>query len=296
MPDPFRLVCLGRSGQVALSLQEKAGAGLTVIALGRPELDLAGPPDAIRTAIAQARPHAVVNAAAHTAVDQAESDEDAAFAVNAAGAGAAASACAALGLPFVHLSTDYVYSGDKPAPYIETDPTGPTGAYARTKLAGEARVLAAHPDAVVMRTAWVYSPFGKNFVRTMLRLAEGRDTVTVVADQVGCPTYAPDIAEACIAVARALGAEPKGRGGVYHYAGAGETNWAGFARAIFDGAATRGLPSATVADIPTSAYPTPAKRPANSRLDCAKIEAAFGVAPKPWRDSLSVCLDRLAAG
>ena len=293
MPKPFRLVCIGRSGQVAQSLLDASRPELEVIALGRPGLDLAKP-ETVRDALGAARPDAVVNAAAYTAVDQAETDEAAAFAINARGAQAVAEACTTLGVPLVHLSTDYVYAGDKPSPYVESDPTDPQGVYARTKLEGEQSTTVACPDAVIVRTAWVYSPFGKNFVKTMLRLAETRDTVNVVADQLGCPTYAPDIASACIQVAQRLAEGAEGRGGVYHYAGAGETSWAGFAKAVFAGAGARGLPTAIVQEIPTSAYPTPARRPANSRLDCSKLTKAFGVEPTPWRDGLERCLDRLA--
>jgi dTDP-4-dehydrorhamnose reductase len=288
----MRLLVIGAQGQVALSLAELAEDGLEIVTAGRPEADLAQPAGLVGL-IERVMPHAVINAAAHTAVDLAESQEAEARAINATGPGVLAELCARKGLPLVHLSTDYVYSGDKPTPYFETDPTGPTGAYARTKLEGEHLVLAAHPDAVVMRTAWVYSPFGKNFVKTMLRLAETRDEVGVVSDQFGCPTYAPHIAEACVEAARKLLADPKTYGGVYHYSGLGDTSWAGFAAEIFAQAQQRGQKGARVKPIATADYPTPAKRPGNSRLDCSKITARLGIVPKSWPSALSTCMDRL---
>lgn len=292
----MRIAVTGRAGQVVQSLIERgAAAGHVVVPVGRPELDLAsGDGAAIRAALAAARPDAIVSAAAHTAVDKAESEPDLAFAINAAGAGHVAAAAAALGVPLVHLSTDYVFSGEGTRAWREDDPTGPKGVYGASKLAGEAAVLAAQPNAAVLRTAWVYSPFGANFVRTMLRLAETRDELGVVADQIGNPTSALDIADAVLAVAANLVARPDpALRGTFHMTGSGETSWAGFAEAIFAEAAARGGPSARVNPIATAAYPTPAARPANSRLDGAKLAAVHGVRLPDWRASLAVVVARL---
>ncbi|WP_395646264.1 dTDP-4-dehydrorhamnose reductase [Terricaulis sp.] len=285
----MKVLVIGRGGQVARALVRRAPEGVAVETLSRPELDLAALRDA-DALVAVRRPDVVINAAAYTAVDAAESDADAARAVNAQGAEAVAAAAARLGAPVIQVSTDYVFAGDKGAPYVESDPVGPTGVYGRTKLEGERLVAAANSSAVIVRTAWVYDAHGKNFVRTMLRLAGQRPELSVVSDQQGCPTFADDLADALFAIARA----PKP--GVVHCAGAGETTWAGFAEAIMALAAERGGPSAKVQPIPTSAYPTPAKRPANSRLNCAKLQGEYGVAMRPWRAALADCVDEIAAG
>ncbi len=289
-----RLLVIGRCGQVAQALTERAAArGVALLALGRETFDLASFTDLPEAAHAF-QPTAVINAAAYTAVDKAEERREEAFAVNARGAGRLAEAVRALSLPFLHISTDYVYDGAKPAPYVETDPTGPLGVYGASKLAGEEEVIAAHPQALIFRTAWVYSPFGGNFVKTMLRLAATKDRLTVVDDQIGSPTSAFDIADALIAVARAIGHEGmKGRAGVYHLAGAGETTWCGFARTIFDISKTVAGPGIPVEPIATAQYPTPAQRPANSRLDCGKLEDAFSLTLPHWRDSLKPVVTRL---
>ncbi len=292
----MRIAVTGRSGQVAQSLAERgATLGHTVIAVGRPELDLAAEDTAaVHAALAAARPDVIVSAAAWTAVDEAESKPAAAHAVNAAAAGHIAAAAHALGVPLIHLSTDYVFAGTKPAPYVETDPTDPQGAYGATKLAGEEAVCAAAPNGAILRTAWVYSPFGANFVRTMLRLAESRDEVGVVADQFGTPTSALDIADAVLRVAANLVAhdDPALRG-LFHMASAGDTHWAGFAEAIFAESAARGGPTARVRHITTAEYPTTAKRPANSRLDCTKLAAIHGVRLPEWRAALPAVIARL---
>ena len=291
----MRLAVTGRAGQVALSLAERgAAAGHEVILLGRPELDLTESDEAgMRAALERAGAEVVVSAAAYTAVDRAESERELAFAVNAAGAGRLARAAARLDLPLIHLSTDYVFAGDGTRAWREDDPTGPRGVYGASKLAGEAEVLAAHPGATVLRTAWVYSPFGANFVKTMLRLAETRDEVAVVADQIGNPTSALDIADGVLALAarRAEGAEALA--GVFHMAGTGEASWAELAEAVFAESAARGGPAAQVRPIATADYPTPAARPANSRLDCGKLERACGVRLPEWRSSLARVIERL---
>lgn len=291
----MRIAVTGTGGQVARSLLERGAAhGVTVVAVGRPELDLA---DGRVEALREAAPDAIVNAAAYTAVDQAEAEPDQAMAANGTGAGAVARLAASLGVPLVHISTDYVFDGARPGAYTEDDPVGPTSAYGRSKLEGERQVAAAHPDHAILRTAWVYAADGKNFVRTMLRLAESRDEVAVVADQHGSPTYAPDLADAVIGVARNLAARPGEQAlrGVFHASGTGHTTWAGFAAALFEEAARQGLPHARVRPITTAEYPTPARRPANSRLDCTRLARVHGITLPPWQGSLAACLARLAA-
>ncbi|MFD1793569.1 dTDP-4-dehydrorhamnose reductase [Ochrobactrum teleogrylli] len=292
----MKMVVTGREGQVVQSLLEKAAQrpDLEVIALGRPELDLADPAT-IRKAIADAKPDVVVSAAAYTAVDQAEDEPELALAVNAAGAAVVAEAAKACGAPVIHLSTDYVFAGNSDRPYVETDPTGPRSVYGSSKLEGERLVAAANPQHIILRTAWVYSPFGKNFVKTMLRLAETRDGLSVVSDQWGNPTSALDIAEAIIRVADHLAAKPDFADyGVYHLAGTGDINWSGFARGIFAESAKHGGPTAEVTDIATADYPTKAARPANSRLSTEKFTTTFGWSMPHWQASLAEVVKRLS--
>lgn len=292
----MRFVATGGPGQLVLSLAERlAGTGDSFVAVGPPELDLsAGDDAAVHAALAAAAPDAIINAAAHTAVDKAESERDLAFAINATGAGAVARAAKRLGVPVVHVSTDYVFAGDKPEPYVESDATGPTGVYGASKLAGEEAVLASGADAAILRTAWVYSPFGANFVKTMLRVAGMREELGVVDDQRGCPTNALDLADACIAVARhlATGNDPAHRG-LFHATGSGEGSWADFAEAIFAQSAAHGGPVARVKRITTADYPTPAQRPANSRLSGDKLAAAHGIRLPLWQESLPPVVARL---
>ena len=286
------VLVIGREGQLSESLLR---LDPTLTAYGLDKVDLTQP-DAAAEAVRAARPSLVINAAAYTAVDKAEEAEDLARAINATGAAAVAQAAADVGAPFVHISTDYVFPGDKEGEWVEDDPVDPLGAYGRTKLEGERLVLAANPRTVILRTAWVYCDYGANFVKTMLRLAD-RDRLTVVADQFGKPTSALDLAEAILAIAPRLrqAAEGDPVWGVYHYSGAGVTHWAGFAEAVFEGALARGMIASApeVAHIPSSDYPTPAKRPANSAMDCSKFETVFGLKTKPWRDSLDHALDLL---
>jgi dTDP-4-dehydrorhamnose reductase len=288
------ILVIGETGQLARSLAE-ADPSLTL--WGRDRADLTDP-QAVEDAVAASGARLVVNAAAYTAVDQAESEPELAHAVNAEGAGALARGAARAGAGVVHVSTDYVFDGTKLGEYREDDPVAPLGAYGESKLAGEIAVMQAAPRALILRTAWVYSPFGRNFVKTMLRLAD-RERLTVVADQHGKPTSALDIAEAILAIAPRLVDAPPGdpAWSVFHYAGRGTTHWAGFAEAVFAGARARGMIEAApeVAHITTAEYPTPAKRPANSALDCSKFEAEFGVQTIPWQDALGRVLDRLKA-
>jgi len=291
----MRLLVTGREGQVARSLVERgSGREIEVITLARPAFDLSGKAEPIILQVEALNPDIIVSAAAYTQVDKAESEPDLAFAVNEHGVAAVARAARGLGIPLIHLSTDYVFDGCKAEPYVETDSTAPTGVYGSSKLAGEKAALIENDDCAILRTAWVYSPFGANFVKTMLRLAETRDEVGVVEDQRGNPTSALDIADAIFAVAENLisGKAPEHRG-VFHMTAAGEATWADLASAAFEASAQAGGPSARVKRITTADFPTPAKRPANSRLDCSKLARDHGVRLPDWRESLQVVVERL---
>jgi dTDP-4-dehydrorhamnose reductase len=289
----MRIAVTGRSGQVVQALIERVRASDEIVAIARPEADLQDDAGMAR-AVKDARPDLVISAAAYTAVDLAESEADLAFRINADGAAAVARAAREAGAPVVHLSTDYVFDGTLDRPYREDDLTGPLGVYGASKLAGEGAVVAANPNHVILRTAWVYSPFGKNFVRTMLTLAGSRDEVAVVSDQRGAPTNALDIADAVLAVGRNLVERPAtGLRGIFHMTGGGETTWAEFAEAVFAFSAAAGGPSARVRKIPTSAYPTPARRPTNSRLDTSRLAERHGVRLPHWFSSLRPCVERL---
>jgi dTDP-4-dehydrorhamnose reductase len=291
----LRLAVTGRAGQVATALARRPDGDLVVLLAGRPELDLAAPAT-IGPALAALKPDVIVSAAAWTAVDNAEKEPDAAFAANATGAGAVAAAAARLGIPVIHLSTDYVFPGDQPAPRRETDPTGPVSVYGASKLKGEELVAAATADHVILRTAWVHAPWGANFVRSMLRLAASRPEIGIVDDQHGAPTSAVDIAEAVVKVARRLlsDRDPALRG-IYHLANAGETTWAGFAEEIFRVSARLGGPVSTVRRIETKDFPTPARRPAWSRLDCSRLSDRFGIALRPWPEPVGASVEGLLA-
>lgn len=290
----LRVVVTGRDGQVVRALTERGPAAMTdVVALGRPDLDLADPARILDLFRAET-PDVIVNAAAYTGVDKAESEPEQAWAVNAAGAKAVAEAAAALGVPVIQISTDYVFDGTLDRPYREDDLTAPLGIYGQSKRAGEEAVAAATPNHAILRTAWVYSPFGANFVKTMLRVAASRDQLNVVADQSGCPTSALDMADAILRVARNLVERPDpALRGTFHMSGAGETTWAAFAEAIFATSARAGGPSARVTPITTAEYPTPARRPANSRLDCTKLARLHGAALPEWQGAVERCVTRL---
>ncbi|MCW2284376.1 dTDP-4-dehydrorhamnose reductase [Rhodoblastus acidophilus] len=293
----MRLVVTGRDGQVTRALQALAGPDLEVVALGRDAFDLAAEGDA--TAVfAQVRPDVIVNAGAYTAVDKAESERELAFAVNGRGAGRVARAAAALNVPVIQISTDYVFDGSGEKPWRESDAVGPLGAYGASKSAGEEAVRAATPNHAILRTSWVYAPWGANFVKTMLRLAQTRPELQVVADQWGAPTSALDIAQGVVAVARNLLARPHDETlrGVFHMTAQGETTWADFAREIFAQSAAHGGASANVVSIPTSGYPTPAKRPPNSRLSTQKLADTHGVRLPHWRDGLKRVMAAMAEG
>ena len=289
----MRLLVAGASGQLAHALVQRSRqlAGVTVMALGRPQLDLLDPVS-ISRALDATRPDVVINAAAYTAVDKAESDAAAAFALNRDGAGALAAAARIAGCPIIHVSTDYVFDGNKSGAYVEEDAPNPMGVYGRSKLDGEAAVAVANARHLILRTAWVYSAHGQNFLKTMLRLARERPELRVVADQRGNPTFAPHLADAILAIAAQIGS---GRPwGVYHATATGETTWHGFASAIIAAAKPIGVPQVPVVPIATADYPTPACRPANSCLDCSKLERAFGLRLPPWQQGLAECVAELA--
>lgn len=291
----MRLIVIGREGQVARVLAERAPAhGVTAVLLGRPQLDLADP-SGIEDLLAEAGGDLIVNAAAYTAVDQAEAEPDLANAINGVGAGVLAGVAASLGVPIIHLSTDYVFDGTADRPYREDDEPCPLGAYGSSKLLGEQAVASETPNHAILRTAWVYSPFGRNFVKTMLRLAREREEIAVVADQYGSPTSALDIADGLIAVGRKLLAHPDETDfrGIFHMTGSGFTTWADFAAEIFQQSAHLGGPTARVRPIATADYPTLAKRPTNSRLDCSKLTRIHGVTLPAWQTSLEPCVQRL---
>ena len=286
-----RILQFGATGQLARELIAR-DRHKAVTALGRGNVDLCDT-QGIADVIAIADVDLVVNAAAYTAVDRAESEEDLAFAINATAPGAMAQACARRKIPFVHLSTDYVFDGEKPDAWREDDPIEPINAYGRTKAAGEAAVAQSGARALVIRTSWVFSPYGHNFVKTMLAAARTRDELRVVDDQHGRPTAAGEIAEFIFAVAPALtSAIGDASAGVFHFAGEGATTWRGLAEAIFDLAPG---PRPRITPIPTTDYPTPARRPLNSVLDCAKLERVLGVKPRSWREGLAETLSTLSA-
>ena len=283
----MRLLIFGQTGQVARELSRALPRGWSADFLGRGRADLSDP-EACAAMVAATDAQAVINAAAYTSVDRAEEEEALATTINGAAPAAMAQAAAARSLPFLHISTDYVFDGSGTTPFTPTDAVAPIGAYGRSKLAGEVGVRAAAGPHVILRTSWVFSAHGSNFVKTMLRLGAERDEVRVVDDQVGGPTPAADIAIACLTIAAALRNDPA-RSGIYHFAGAPAVTWAEFARAVMDGA---GL-DCRIVDIPTRDYPTPARRPLNSRLDGTRLKTAFGIDPADWRAGLVAVLKEL---
>lgn len=282
----MRLLVTGAEGQVGRALLALPAAGV-VQGLGRAELDITDR-GAIDRAMAGFAPTVVINAAAYTAVDAAESDEAGAFAVNATGAGLLAAAAAAAGAGFVHVSTDYVFDGRLPRPYVESDVTGPLNAYGRSKRAGEIAVLDAHPRACVVRTSWVYAATGRNFVRTMVELARTRERVQVVTDRRGAPTYAGDLAAALLKLAQAPARNEDPR--VLHLAGGGAASWFEVAAAIFEMLRGRDLKAPALEGVSATAWPSPAQRPQNSMLDCRLASETYGLALPDWRDALRRCL------
>jgi dTDP-4-dehydrorhamnose reductase len=290
------LLVTGGTGQLAQALRE-AGTG-QVRVVGRPEFDF-DEPETLDALFADAAPRVLINAAAWTGVDAAEAEPEAAARANADGPARLAALCRHHGTQMIHVSTDYVFDGTAGTPYRETDATAPTGVYGATKLYGEHRVLEHLPEAIVLRTAWVYAETGKNFLRTMLGASRKTTTLRVVADQRGCPTNAFDLAQAILTIATRLQSADRPPGGVYHAAGGGETTWHGFAEAIFATAGQYGWPVPTVIPITTADWPTPARRPADSRLNCDRLATAFGVRLGPWQPSLvrtvqAICARELA--
>ncbi len=291
------VLIVGETGQLAVALAEALPAhGLTAQRAGRPALDF-DRPDSIATVFRAAAPSLVVNAAAYTAVDAAEDDADAAYRANRDGPAQLAALCEAAGIPLIHVSTDYVFDGTKHAPYVETDPTAPQGIYGASKLAGEQAVMAACSRAIILRTSWVYSPSGKNFVRTMLAVGQRNPQMRVVADQRGCPTSAPDLAVAIAGIAARIAEHgwQDRYAGIYHAAGSGETTWHGLAIATFEAAARHGQAAPEVEGISTDQWPTKARRPPNSRLGCGKLEAGFGLRLPHWRDGVDRTVDAIFA-
>jgi dTDP-4-dehydrorhamnose reductase len=294
----MKILVTGRHGQVARSLIERAPAypQFELCTLARPQFDLADTAT-VFSAIRAAKPDLVVSAAAYTAVDQAEEEPELAQAINARGAGAVAKAAADAGVPVIHLSTDYVFSGEGDRAHRESDPTGPRTVYGRTKLEGEIAVAAANAQHLIFRTSWIYSPFGRNFVKTMLQLGETRKKIAVVADQWGNPTSALDIAEAILHVAGRLRSDAEfSNFGIYHLAGTGHTSWSGFARAIFVQTEAMGRPHIHVDDIATAQFPAKAPRPRNSRLNTQKFSQIFGWDAPDWEQSMSGVVKDLLRG
>ncbi len=284
----MKLLVIGAHGQLAQALAERAGPQATLSFVGRPALDLADAASVAALA-ARDRPDAIINTAAYTAVDRAESEREAAFAVNATGVAALGDLAAAWGVPLIHVSTDYVFAGDSATPYREEDGCAPIGVYGASKLAGEQALAASGADYAIVRTAWLYGPAGQNFVRTMLRLARDRDVIRVVDDQIGSPTSALDLGDALLGMAARW---PEGGvRRIYHAVNGGRASWADLATELFTLARAHGLPAAEVERIPTSAYPTPARRPAFSLLDTARIGRDFGITLRDWRTALKAMID-----
>ncbi|HLH93802.1 MAG TPA: dTDP-4-dehydrorhamnose reductase [Xanthobacteraceae bacterium] len=290
----MRLLLLGGTGQVGTELRGFAlPDDVEVVAPKRSVLDLQDA-SAIANVIAAEPWSAVINCAAYTEVDRAESDEPTAFAVNAEAPARLAAETAKFGIPLLTVSTDYVFDGRKGRPYREEDPVAPLNAYGRTKLAGEKRVREANPRHVILRTSWLFSPYGRNFVKTILRLAAERDRLTIVADQRGCPTAAHEVARACLDIAIQCVVKPEHAPyGVYHFAGGGEATWFDFAREIVHLAGDRLVRLPQMLPIRTGDYPTAAVRPADTRLDCSAVGTQFGVAPSHWQRGLEAVMDRL---
>lgn len=281
-PPTIDVLLTGGGGQVGAEVIRQAPAGMNIVAPRRHELDL-GDPEAIAAMVASRPWAAVINSGAYTAVDRAETEIVSAWRANALGPAALAQATAIAAIPLVHVSTDYVFDGSKPGAYVEDDPVAPLGVYGASKLAGEQAVRTGNPRNVILRTAWVVSPRGSNFIKTMLRLAETRPELRVVDDQLGCPTSAADIAQTLLTITQRMISAKDAPTGVYHFVNAGEATWCEFARTIFALAGERGLQVPVVEAIATADYPTPARRPANSRLNVDKLRRDYGVSPRSWK-------------
>jgi dTDP-4-dehydrorhamnose reductase len=285
----MKILINGQNGQVSRELQRRLGGVGELIVLGRDQLDLAQP-DHIRQHVQTVRPDLIINAAAHTAVDQAESEPELAFAINATGPGVLAEEALALGIPLIHYSTDYVFDGSKAEPYDEDDAPNPLGVYGKSKWAGEQAITAVQGQHLILRTSWVYSTHGRNFLLTMQRLLQEKPELRIVADQIGVPTWAGTIANSTVALIERWQAGQAGAWGTYHLTARGETSWFGFAQAIGDALREQGKPCANLLPIPSSDYPTPAARPLNSRLDCSRLQREWGVSQPDWQTALRECL------
>jgi dTDP-4-dehydrorhamnose reductase len=285
----MKILLLGKHGQVSRELQASLQGQGELSVRGREQLDLAQP-DQIRQQVRELRPELIINAAAYTAVDQAESEPELAFAINAVAPGVLAEEAAALGAPLIHYSTDYVYDGSKSAPYIESDPTNPLGVYGQSKLAGERALQAVGGEYLILRTSWVYSLHGRNFLLTMQRLLQERDELKVVADQIGAPTWAGSIASTTAQLIQHWRDGQAGPWGLYHLSAKGETSWFGFASAIAEQLRAAGQNAGQLLPIPSSDYPTPAQRPLNSRLDCSRLQHDWQIQLPDWRSALLECL------
>jgi dTDP-4-dehydrorhamnose reductase len=286
---PLRILISGQHGQVSQALQQHLQSMGELIVLGRDQLDLSQP-ESIRPVVRDIKPDLIINAAAHTAVDQAESEPDLAFAINATSPGVFAEEAAALGVPLIHYSTDYVFDGSKAGAWVEADTPNPLGVYGNSKLAGERAIAAAGGQHLILRTSWVYSLTGRNFLLTMQRLLQEREKLSIVADQIGAPTWAGTIAASTGALIERWRDGAPGAWGVYHLTASGETSWFGFAEAIGQQLINTGKPCAALEPIASSAYPTPAARPLNSRLDCSLLQRQWGVSQPDWHDALLECL------
>jgi dTDP-4-dehydrorhamnose reductase len=292
-----RILIFGRNGQVGWELCQKLTGLGDVIAVGHSEADFTRP-ESLRKVVREVAPRAIVNAVAYTAVDKAETEPELATAINATGPGVLAEEAARLGSLLVHYSTDYVFDGTKPKPWVETDTPNPLSVYGKTKLAGDQAIQSSGCEYLIFRTTWVYGARGSNFLLTMLRLAKERPELRIVDDQIGAPTSSESIAEATASVLAQVLAHGsngiKGRSGIYNMTNRGETSWFGFARSILTRASSDfGMPVPNLIPIPTREYPTPAERPLNSRLCCQKIEDAFGVKLPHWEDALARVFEKL---
>ena len=290
----MKILVTGANGQVDTSIRNCPTAkNHEIITIGRPEIDLSEY-DKLKSAIKEANPDIIISSAAYTAVDKAETESDIAYVINALAPKAIGEIATELNIPVIHISTDYVFSGDKSTSYKEEDATGPIGVYGKTKLEGEKFLAAATSNHVILRTAWVYSPYGNNFVKTMLRLGETRDELNVVADQQGCPTYAPEIAQACITIAERITKDKsKELRGIFNLTGQGKASWAQFAKTIFAEAEKFGCKKIKVNEITTDQYPTPAKRPKNSLLSSQKLLDIHGIELDNWEKSTKKCVEIL---
>jgi dTDP-4-dehydrorhamnose reductase len=285
----MRILISGQHGQVSRELQRRLGSIGELIVLGRDQLDLAQP-DQIRHQVQHVRPDLIINAAAYTAVDLAESEPETAFAVNAVAPGILAEEALKLGIPLIHYSTDYVFDGTKIRPYNESDTANPLGVYGQSKLAGERAITEVQGRHLILRTSWIYSTHGRNFLLTMQRLLQERPEVRVVADQIGAPTWAGTIANSTLSLIKRWQAGDVAAWGTYHLTAQGQTSWFGFAQAIGEALRQQGKPCATLLPIPSSDYPTPAARPLNSCLDCRRLQLDWGVRQPDWQTALRECL------